>query len=129
MATRHGKEGKVKLASNAVTEVRRISITEQVETADATAMGDTWKSHHSGIPEWSGSVECWLDPADATGQATLNAGDSVTIGAYIQGDDSGREYHSGTATITRVNRDGSMDGTGVLSFEFQGNGTLTKATV
>lgn len=129
MAVRHGKEGKVLLGANAVAEITRIEIVENVETGDSTVMGDSAQTHLTGIPSWSGSLECRYDPEDTNGQAALTIGASVTLNAYLQDNVSGRKYHTGTASVTSITKNGAFDGVGVAQFSFQGNGALTESTV
>lgn len=129
MAVHHGKNGKVKLGSNAVAAVQKFSVNQNVEAADTTVMGDTWQTHLPGIPGWSGSVECLYDPADTNGQVALEIGDSVTLGLYTDGDAVGKKYLTGTATVTSIPIETDMKGAVKVSFNFQGNGALTSSTV
>lgn len=129
MSVLHGKNGKVKFATDAIAEITRIRVSENVAVADTTAMGDTAQTHVAGIPGWSGEVECRYDPADTNGQAAVAIGASVTIGFYVQGDDSGKTYFSGTATIIQSDIEGTLTEASTLRFSVQGNGALTKSTV
>lgn len=129
MAVHHGKNGKVKLGSNAVASVQKFSVNQNVEAADTTVMGDTWQTHLTGIPGWSGSVECLYDPADTNGQVSLGIGDSVTLGLYTDGDATGKKYLTGTASVTSIPIETDMKGAVKVSFNFQGNGALTESTV
>ncbi|MBX9456124.1 MAG: hypothetical protein KL863_08935 [Rhizobium sp.] len=129
MAVHHGKNGKVKLTTNVVAETTSWSINESVGVSDTTSMGDTAQTHLTGIPGWSGSVDCNYDPADTNGQNALTIGASVTIGFYSDGDGSGKQYFSGTASVTGLGRQGAMGEKVTASFSFTGNGALTSATV
>ncbi|WLR92179.1 phage tail tube protein [Shinella zoogloeoides] len=129
MAVHHGKNGKVKLAANAVASVQKFSINQNVEAADTSVMGDAWQTHLTGIPGWSGSVECLYDPADTNGQVALAIGDSVTLGLYTDGDAVGKRYLTGTASITSIPIESDMKGAVKVSFNFQGNGPLDNETV
>lgn len=129
MAVHHGKNGKVKLTSNTVAETTRWTLSETVETADTTAQGDTAQTHIAGIPGWSGTIEGNYDPADTNGQSALTIGASVTIGFYSDGDGAGKTYFSGTATVTGISREVSMNDRVTFSINVLGNGTLTKSTV
>ncbi|OHV85955.1 phage tail tube protein [Ensifer sp. LCM 4579] len=129
MAVHHGKNGKAKLGSNAVASVQKFSVNQNVEAADTTVMGDTWQTHLTGIPGWSGSLECLYDPADTNGQVSLGIGDSVTLGLYTDGDATGKKYLTGTASVTSIPIEADMKGAVKISFNFQGNGALTESTV
>lgn len=132
MATHWGNEGVVKLGANTVAEVTDFEFTETVTTIDDTSMGDTYKSHiaGSGIKEWSGSMTCHWDETDTNGQAAMTVGASVTLNLYPEGATSGDTYWSGTATITSRAQSQKMDGETIkATFQFQGNGALSRNTV
>jgi len=129
MAVHHGKNGKVKLAANAVAAVQKFSINQNIEASDTTVMGDTWQTHLTAIPGWSGSIECLYDPADINGQVALAIGDSVTIGLYTDGDAVGKKYLTGTASVTSIPIEADMKGAVKISFNIQGNGALDVSTV
>lgn len=128
MAT-HGKNGKVKLGSNLVADTTKWTLNISVETADTTSQGDSWQSHLSGIPAWSGSCDALTDMGDTNGQNALTIGASVSIGFYHDGDGTGKKYYSGTATVTGINTESDMKAANKVSFSFQGNGALTVETV
>lgn len=132
MATHWGNEGTVKIGSNAVAEITEYEFTETVQPVDDTAMGDSYKTHiaGSGIKEWSGSMTCHWDETDTNGQVAMTPGASVTLNLYPEGATSGDVYWSGTATITERSQSVKMDGETIqATFQFLGNGTLTRGTV
>lgn len=131
MGTHHGKDGVVKVGSNAVAEVDNWSVTESAAVADDTSMGDTWKTHVSGktINSWNGSLTCHWDESDTNGQEALDIGASVTLNLYPEGAGTGADYRTGTATITQVGLTVTKDGVTQRSFNFEGNGALTQSTV
>lgn len=129
MATHHGKEGTVKVGSNAVAEIQNYNFTQEASVADDTAMGDTDDTHLVGTKRANGSLECSWDETDTNGQEALVAGASVTLNLYPEGDGSGDKYYTCTATITRVNWTVPRDGIVRRSFDWQANGALSLATV
>ncbi len=132
MATHWGNEGQVKIGVNTVAEITSFEFTESVEPVDDTAMGDTYKTHiaGSGIKEWSGSFECHWDEADTNGQHALTVGGSVTLNLYPEGSTTGDIFWSGLATITSRGQKQEMNGSTIgVTFEFMGNGALTRGTV
>lgn len=132
MATHWGNEGTVKIGSNAVAEITEYEFTETVQPVDDTAMGDSYKTHiaGSGIKEWSGSMTCHWDETDTNGQVAMTPGASVTLNLYPEGATSGDVYWSGTASITERSQSVKMDGETIqATFQFLGNGVLTRGTV
>lgn len=129
MTTHHGKGGKVKLGANTVAHVRNFSYTENVPTADSTGMGDSSQTHNVGIPGWNGKLDCWYDPTDTNGQVALSIGASVALELYTDGDASGKNYVTGTATIESIANNADMGSTVEVSFTFKGNGDLTHTAV
>lgn len=129
MGVKHGKYGVVKFANNAVGQRTSIAYSESVDVGDTTVMGNAAKTHVTGIPGWSGKVECIYDPADANGQALVLIGSSIAIGFYLQGDAVGLTYASGTASITSLDGAADLSKPSTLSFGVTGNGPLTYDTV
>lgn len=129
MATHHGKNGVVKVGTNAVAEVDRWNVRENVETSDDTAQGDAAKTHWTGIPGWNGSLMCHWDETDTNGQQALTIGASVTLNLYPEGAGSGATYKTGTASITDITLEVTKNGIVSREFTFEGNGALTEATV
>ncbi|TPN79964.1 hypothetical protein [Mesorhizobium sp. B1-1-2] len=125
MGVKHGKNGVVKFANNAIGHRTSISYNEAVDTASTTAMGSEAQTHEVGIPGWSGKVDCIYDPADANGQALVLIGSSIAIGFYLQGDASGLTFVSGTASITSIDGSADLTNAAKLSFGVTGNGPLT----
>jgi hypothetical protein len=128
MAVHHGKNGKVKIGSDAVANITKWSINESVEVADTTGMGDAAQTHVAGIPGWSGSMEGNYNPVD-TGQEAIDIGASISVGLYSDGDATGKRYFTGTATITSIATDGDMKSAVKFTANFQGNGALGKQIV
>lgn len=129
MATHHGKNGVVKVGSNAVAEVTAFEINEDAPVADDTVMGDTARTHLVGIPGWKGTMTCWWDETDTNGQQALSKGASVTLNLYPEGAGAGATYKTGAATITEVGVSVQRDGVVTRNFSFEGNGALTETTV
>jgi predicted secreted protein len=125
----HGKAGKVKLTTNLVAEVSKFSVAESIPTADTTVMGTAAETHLVGIPSWTAKVEGNYSPVDATGQAVLTIGASVTVGLYTDGDATGKEYLTGTASVVGRSVDASKDDKVTFSADLKGNGALSKAVV
>lgn len=131
MTTHHGKDGVVKVGSNAVAEVDNWSLNQSAKVADDTAMGDTWETHIAGktINSWQGSLTCHWDAADTNGQEALDVGASVTLKLYGEGTGTGAVEYSGTATVTSVGMTVPKDNVIQRTFNFQGNGALAQGVV
>ena len=129
MATHIGRDGIVKVGSNAVAELRSFSIEETGDTVEDTVMTDTARSFISTLTSFTGSADVYWDETDTSGQGALTVGSSVTIGFYPEGADAGDTYYSGTAIVTGVTRSASFDGMVEASITLQGSGALTASTV
>ena len=128
MATFSGNDGVVKIGSNAVAEVKSFTLTETIETVEDTAMGDTSRTHKTGLKSWSGNLECHFDDTD-TAQTSLTVGASVTLNLQPEGDTTGDFLLTGTATVTEVTHTNTIDNIIERTFSFAGNGDLTQTTV
>jgi hypothetical protein len=129
MASHIGRDGIVKVGSNAVAEVKSFSIEETADTVETTKMTDTARTHAVTLTSFSGSVDCFWDETDTSGQGALTNGSSVTLNLYPEGDTTGDTYYTGTALVTGVSRSSSFDGMVEATISVQGTGALTSATV
>lgn len=129
MATHIGRDGIVKVGSNAVAELRSFSIEETGDTVEDTVMTDTARTFISTLTSFTGSADVYWDETDSSGQGALTVGSSVTINFYPEGDTVGDTYYSGTAIVTGVSRSASFDGMVEASITLQGSGALTASTV
>ena len=131
MANHAGKEGHVAIGANQIAEIRSWSLSIEGKTVDSTSIDNTdnWESHQHTTKAWSGKVDCFWDESDTNGQVAIDVGDSVTLNLYPEGDDTGDNFYTGTATVTSIDVNSSHDGMVEASFSFQGNGTLTRGDV
>ncbi len=128
MATHTGSEGTVKVGANTVAEIRSFSISTTADTAEDTTMGDSWRTHKTTLKGWSGSLDCFWDETDTTGQGAMVEGAEVTLNVYPEGATTGDKYYTGSAIITGLTINSSFDGLVEASFTFQGNGALSFST-
>lgn len=129
MASHHGSEGVVRVGANTVAEVTGFSFTETAEYAEDTALSDTTKTYNvTAIKSWNGSVTCFWDETDTTGQVALAPGANVALVLAPEGVDSGDTRYSGNALITEITRNVQRGAITEVTFNFIGNGTLTAAT-
>jgi hypothetical protein len=129
MANHKGSEGVVKVGSNTVAEVRDWSITISADTIEDTAMGDSARTYKPSLTSATGSISCYWDESDTTGQGAMTAGSEVTLNLYPEGDDSGDTYYTVSAIITEEGASASFDGMVESTFSFSANGAVTTATV
>jgi len=121
-----GKNGKVMISTDIVTEIKNWSLDLDSDTLETTSFGDEWKEYISGLKEWSASSEgSWNISADTSGQKALQDaylnGTSVTLKLYV--DDI--HYYSGSAYISSLSIEDPVEDAVNISFEFQGTGALT----
>lgn len=128
MATHIGRDGIVKVGSNAVAELRSFSIEETGDTVEDTVMTDTARTYIPTLTSFTGSADVFWDETDSSGQGALTVGSSVTIGFFPEGDTTGDTYYTGTALVTGVTRSASFDGMVEASITLQGSGALTTTT-
>lgn len=128
MATHHGKNGTAKVGSDTIAEIDAFTLREQIATSDDSAMGDDYATHLTGLKSWNGTVTCHWDETDTNGQETMVVGASVALKLYPEGAATGAAYYYGTATITEVGTDVNKGSIVQRTFNFTGNGALTKAT-
>jgi hypothetical protein len=128
MAYHTGKGGRVRVGSNTVAAVQSWSLDIQTETAKGWGMGDAWTTSETTVKSWSGNVECYLDPTDA-GQDALTPGSIVTLEFYPHGFASGDAYYTGSAIVTGRPVSAPKGDFVAVTFNFEGQGALTDATV
>tara|TARA_R100000808_G_scaffold15919_1_gene36269 strand:- start:1018 stop:1407 length:390 start_codon:yes stop_codon:yes gene_type:complete len=128
MATFHGNSGVAKVGANTVAEVRSFSVTETMETADDTSMGDSYRSFKAGHGSWSATIECLWDDTDSNGQEAMAIGESITLNLYPEGAGSGADQIQGTAIVTEVGVAVASEDIVTRSISLQGSGGITHGT-
>jgi len=129
MATHSGNSGVVQIGANAVAEVTSWTLEEGVAEMDDTAIGDTADTHLTGTTNWNGTIECFWDETDATGQEAMTIGASVELSLFPDGTATADIDFNGTASITAISRGGSNNEIVTASFTYKGNGALTRSVV
>ena len=129
MTTHIGNSGEVLVGANAVAEVLSFSWSSSTNTADDTVIGDDWTSHIAGTSSWSGSVSCYYDKSDTTGQEALTEGASVELHLISEGTGTGNIDVNGTVTITGIESSTENDSIVTRNFTFTGNGAKTESVL
>lgn len=128
MATFKGKDGVVKVGSNAIGEIRNFSVEESADTIEDTSMGDTARTYVDSLTQFTASIDALFDDTD-TAQTALTIGSTATFSFLPEGDSSGKYSLSGSGIVTSISRSQSYDGLVEISFSLQGSGALTIGTV
>lgn len=101
MAKHHGKNGRVLIGAATVAEVTDFTLSLSEEVAEAWSLGDVFKTKIGVVGEGEGTIECYFDPSDATGQEILNRGDEATLLLYPEdGSDTGETEYSCPIVVT-----------------------------
>jgi hypothetical protein len=100
MATHKGSEGTVKSGASTIAEIRSYTITETADVLEDTSMGDSSRTYLSSLKTFTGSIDCFWDETDTSGQLSLDPGSSVTINIYPEGSGTGDTYYTGSVIIT-----------------------------
>lgn len=129
MATHTGSAGVVKVGANTVAEVRNWTLDQAQDTVEDTALGDTVKTYKTTLSSSSGTVDCFWDETDSSGQGAMTIGATVTLNLYPEGADTGDTYFTGSAIITSIGVSQAHDGIVERSFGYQMSGAVTITTV
>ena len=129
MATHVGTAGVVKVGSNAVAEVTGFTIDESADVVEDTTLTDTSKSYKALRSDATATVECHWDETDSTGQGALTVGSEVTLNLYPEGADAADTYYTGTAIVTGVSQNVSLDGVISRTINVQFSGGVSTTTV
>jgi predicted secreted protein len=128
MSNHKGSEGTVHVGTSAIAEIRSFNISETSDTIEDTTMGDAARTYKASLKAFSGSVDCYWDETDTTGQGALTVGSEVTIKFYPEGSTTGDTYMYGSAIVTGKTVTASFDGMVEASITIQGTGALTTGT-
>lgn len=128
MARQNGINGKVKAGANFIDGLISWDLTEEHSTSDATAAGETWEDHTPGHNRWSGSMTFRADD-DAAANQNIRAGDLLAVEFYSDTDASGKQFFSGSVTVTSHGKRVQDGETVERTYNFQGKGQLSSGTV
>lgn len=134
MATLKGISGIVMIGTDAVAEVQSWSMSRSAEETDTSIINATAKRTETGAVEASGSISCYFDDGDSTGQeafeTAFNANTSVALNLYTDTNTTGTTYYSLSAVISSVEIDnGGATGRVTRNFSWKGVSAVTINTV
>lgn len=125
MANIAGYKGTVTWDSDVIGTVTSVDVNLEMESLDATANGNAFKSFLPGQYQGSVSAEMHFDDGD-TAQSAMEddmlAGTSATLLVKLDGSTS---HFSGSAFITGLSYSGSQGSTTKCTVDFQYTGALT----
>jgi hypothetical protein len=113
------------------TDFRSLTISEDQESADATAGGDTYKAYIATFADATGEVQL-LDTAGTAGTAlwaALAPSTSGTLTWYQDGTAAGHVYSSAPAFISNREREFPYDDVVAITAGFQFTAAPTDGTV
>ena len=119
MAIFHGKSGTVNWEGTGTEHVTNWTLSVTADVAEATAMGDTYKSHTIGFLDSSATVTAYVPAAGLEPSVGTDLGKSA---ALILDTVGGLPY-SGTMICTDISINADADGNPSATYSFVGNGT------
>lgn len=125
MAKVKGSAGVVKVGINTVAGVRGFTLEETMEPIRDDDLNTEEVTYQSGDITRSGTVQCFWDKADTTGQEALVIGASVSL--VLEPEGSGGRTQSMTALITSVSQANEKQNMVTKEIGFTVSGTVTVA--
>ena len=128
-ASYHGKGGALTLGGTAVGQIQEWTVSESVDVAETTSMGDSSRSYLAGIKGFEGSADVLYMSSDNTEDAGLAVGE-IQIGTtyaaiFYPAGTSGNISYSGNVIVTGVEVTANFEDAVSASITFQGTGNLT----
>lgn len=125
MSIKTAKVGKLQIDSEDVGEVSSMSLNINIDIAETTEIGDTWKTQLSLGKSWDVSGSLLYDPDD-TAQAALRtefiSGDGALADVRMYED--GTKYFSGAGVITSFSITKGIGAADTVSISITGDGAL-----
>jgi predicted secreted protein len=127
MSVRTGTVGLVKTGTNTVSNLSQWVLDANFEILDTTSFGEEWDSNVPGVGAWTGSAVGYYNDDDTNGQAALEtaflAKTAITLKLYVDA----VNYYTGSCWIEKLNITDDAKGIVKVTFNFRGNGALSKA--
>jgi predicted secreted protein len=134
MAFRHGKNASVTINSvDLSTFCDDLSLAIDVDTADTTTFGSTWKSAIAGLPGAKMTLKGDYDPTASTGPASaifacITGGAPVAVVHKPGGTLTGQRTNSFNAIVTNYTEDSPVGGVVTFSASLLVTGAVTPTT-
>lgn len=135
-----GRDGRLLLGSDTLVKVTNWTLQADLETLEATTLGDLQRSYVPGVQSFSGTASLlyYIDTDNTNDASTLlrklvktggvSSTDTVSLTLRLAGD-SGNNDVTITAYITSVSIGASVGEIVTAQISFQGTGALTTATL
>ncbi len=124
----HGKNGALSLGGTNIAMLTSWTLTENADTVECTAMGDTSRKYMVGIKGFEGSAECVWTNDDQSGHiAGFTVGTEYAGIFYVDDNTSAVAdlKYSGQVIVTSIEVSAAMDDVVRATVNFQGTGALT----
>ena len=134
MATLKGISGTIQIGTDDIGEVQSWNMSMSAEETDTSIINASAKRTETGAIEASGSISCYFDDTDTTGQEALwtafQNNTSVALNMYTDADSTGTVYYSCSAVVTSLDIDnGGATGRVTRNFSWKATTAVTKNTV
>jgi hypothetical protein len=127
VARYHGRRSRVLMSTTAagaaseVIGIRSWSYSQEVDTVEVTAFGDTNKRYVQGLPDATGEFEGFWEDSEAKIWAAVASGDGVKIYMYPDHTNAPSKYVYGPAWLS-ASIETAVDGAVTISASFAANG-------
>lgn len=128
MGRHSGKNGIVKVGTAVVGDMVDFDFEVSASEVDVSAINDGWDDFESGSKGWAGNITVRFNVDDAT-QELLQAGDTLALQMFTDGDATGKTNFSGNVVILTVGKGVSRNAAVDKKVTFKGRGALTQAVV
>jgi len=115
MSVYHGKGGTATFAGS-IADIQSWSLEATADTADTTAMGDTFESHAPGLTDFTASIEAIAQTTVDTVGTYLGAN-----GALVLTTSASTHYFTCTGICNGLTESVTIDDVGKLAMTFEGN--------
>jgi len=111
----HGKGGNLDYGGADVANLKSFTMSRVDETADTTAMGDTWATFIPGLTDFTGSAEALSQTALDT-PALMCASDSIIFSTA-----AGGAGYTSSVIVTGITETATVDDVLTVSYSYEGN--------
>ena len=112
-------------SGSALNNIESANLTVNIDTAESTGLGDTWKEYTALAKSWGLTVSVRYDNTDTTASTLRTefiSGDGVVTSVTMY--ETASCYFQGDTIITGYNEGASVNNMDTLTVTFQGSGAL-----
>lgn len=130
MAVTRACYGVIKVGSATVAEVKGWGADQQATEINTSVIGSCTESWEAGPVSETGTVDCFWDATDATGQELFVPGDTISLVVQPEGDTAGDVTYSGDIIVLGVAKAGTVGDIVSRTMNYRvKDGFLTEGTV